>query len=458
VARPVAAVPGDTRSRLRERRAQLARVLRGFWLGDGIENASPCVRFAQSTEWAAYLVQEYGQKNSALAVDVLDAKSMFDWVFTLPANAVRALLNGLVLADGSSKHGVDGQAMGDRVVYTSSPSFRDQVLVAGTLAGFATSFSAQNLAGKDNSSGANWAVTLATEAATEPIIVVRSGHETANRGVVDARRETTRTWCFDMGNRTLVTRRAMFVTRPDYVKLQELMLADADPAQVAKLEAAARDAIARAAALAEAEIEQLLAGKAAAACGEYVTLKASRGVVIGNCSFNACTKALGKDNFTQIPNGVNGIEDRMAVVWNNGVKKGVLTPQQFVAVTSSNAAKLFNLYPRKGRIAVGCDADLVVWDGDKTRVVSAKTHHHACDFNIFEGMELAGVALYTISRGNVVYENGVLHTTPGAGRYIPRPLFGEAFAGIAASDEARDERKRKVEREPYTGPVEQPKK
>jgi dihydropyrimidinase len=176
-----------------------------------------------------------------------------------------------------------------------------------------------------------------------------------------------------------------------------------------------------------------------------------------NCAFNACTKALGKDNFTQIPNGVNGIEDRMAIVWTNGVKKGVLTPQQFVAATSANAAKLFNLYPRKGRIAVGSDADLVVWDGDATRVVSAKTHHHKVDFNIFEGMTVSGIALYTVSRGNVVWENGTLKTTPGAGRYIPRPCFGEAFAGIEASDEARDERKRKVEREPYTGPVFDPK-
>lgn len=176
-----------------------------------------------------------------------------------------------------------------------------------------------------------------------------------------------------------------------------------------------------------------------------------------NCSFNACTKALGKDNFTQIPNGVNGIEDRMAIVWTNGVKKGVLTPQQFVAATSANAAKLFNLYPRKGRIAVGSDADLVVWDGDATRVVSAKTHHHKVDFNIFEGMTVSGIALYTVSRGNVVWENGTLKTTPGAGRYVPRPCFGEAFAGIEASDEARDERKRKVEREPYTGPVFDPK-
>jgi dihydropyrimidinase len=146
----------------------------------------------------------------------------------------------------------------------------------------------------------------------------------------------------------------------------------------------------------------------------------------------------------------------MAIVWTKGVKTGVLTPQQFVAVTSSNCAKLFNLYPRKGRIAVGCDADLVVWDGDATRVISAKTHHHAVTTNIFEGMQVAGIALYTVSRGKVVWENGVLHTVRGAGRYIPRPCFGEAFAGIAASDEARDELKRKVERAPYDGPVEAP--
>lgn len=173
-----------------------------------------------------------------------------------------------------------------------------------------------------------------------------------------------------------------------------------------------------------------------------------------NCTFNSDQKAMGKDDFSKIPNGVNGIEDRMAIVWTKGVKTGILTPCEFVKVTSTNAAKIFNIYPRKGRIAVGSDADIVIWNGEAKRVISKDTHHHAVDFNIFEGMEVAGIAEYTISRGRVVWENGVLHTVKGSGKFVPNPPWSPmCFAGIDTRDEARDERKRKVEREPYTGPV-----
>lgn len=173
-----------------------------------------------------------------------------------------------------------------------------------------------------------------------------------------------------------------------------------------------------------------------------------------NCTFCTAQKARGKDNFAQIPNGVNGIEDRMSIVWTNGVKKGVLTPQQFVGATSANGARLFGCYPQKGRIQPGSDADIVIWDGDATRTISAKTHHHKVNVNIFEGKVVHGIADYTISRGKVVWENGELKTEAGAGKYVARKCFGEAFSAIDVSDEARDERKRKVEREPYDGPVE----
>lgn len=176
-----------------------------------------------------------------------------------------------------------------------------------------------------------------------------------------------------------------------------------------------------------------------------------------NCTFCADQKAMGKDDFTKIPNGVNGVEDRMSIVWHKGVATGKLTPSDFVRVTSSNAARVFNVYPRKGRIDIGCDADIVVWNPKGTRTISAQTHHHAVDFNIFEGMQVTGVADVTISRGRVVWENGVLSTQKGSGKFIPRPCFGFAFEGIDTRDEVRNELLRKVERKPYDGPVFQPK-
>ncbi|KJE88566.1 dihydropyrimidinase [Capsaspora owczarzaki ATCC 30864] len=171
-----------------------------------------------------------------------------------------------------------------------------------------------------------------------------------------------------------------------------------------------------------------------------------------NCTFNADQKALGKDDFRKIPNGVNGVEDRMSIIWEKGVHAGILSPSQFVAATSSNAARIFNMYPRKGRIEAGSDADLVVWDAEASRTISAKTHHHAVDFNIFEGMTVHGVPLVTISRGKVVYAHGKLMTVKGAGRFIPRGAYSDfVYEKIRVRDRAN--LPVGVKREPYSGPV-----
>ncbi|KAL7727600.1 hypothetical protein ACLKA6_014947 [Drosophila palustris] len=145
-----------------------------------------------------------------------------------------------------------------------------------------------------------------------------------------------------------------------------------------------------------------------------------------NCSFNKNQKEIGFNDFTKIPNGANGAEDRMSLVWEKGVHQGLLDPCRFVAVTSTNAAKIFNVYPQKGRIAVGSDADIVIWNPQATRTISKDTHHHASDYNIFEGMTVHGVPEFVLVRGRVCAENGIVRVAEGFGRFIPmsvRPPF-----------------------------------
>ncbi|WP_299007825.1 dihydropyrimidinase [uncultured Shewanella sp.] len=146
-----------------------------------------------------------------------------------------------------------------------------------------------------------------------------------------------------------------------------------------------------------------------------------------HCCFCADQKAMGKDDFSKIPNGTAGVEDRMTVLWDAGVNTGRLTMNEFVAATSTNAAKIFNIYPRKGTISVGSDADMVIWDPTGTRTISAKTHHQNIDFNIFEGRKVKGVASHTISQGQLVWVDGDLRAVRGAGRYIKRPAFHPMF-------------------------------
>jgi dihydropyrimidinase len=160
-------------------------------------------------------------------------------------------------------------------------------------------------------------------------------------------------------------------------------------------------------------------------------------VATDHCCFTLEQKKAGIDNFTMIPNGTGGIEDRMAVLWTAGVATGRLTINEFVAVTSSNAAKIYNIYPRKGAIEVGADADLVVWDPGASKTISAKTHHMSLDVNVFEGMGVTGLPAVTLSRGKVVWQAGQLKVERGAGRCGPRPTHAPAFGATEKLNQAR---------------------
>jgi dihydropyrimidinase len=131
-------------------------------------------------------------------------------------------------------------------------------------------------------------------------------------------------------------------------------------------------------------------------------------------------KELGKDDFTKIPNGGPGIEHRVSLVYSGGVHGGKFSPNRFVQLVSTAPAKLFGLYPRKGTVAVGSDADLIVFDADEEQTISVKTRHMRVDYSMFEGTRLKGVPKTVLSRGRVIVENGKFVGKVGAGEFLKR--------------------------------------
>jgi dihydropyrimidinase len=136
-------------------------------------------------------------------------------------------------------------------------------------------------------------------------------------------------------------------------------------------------------------------------------------------------KTIGKDDFSKIPNGGPGLENRLQMIHEFGVRGGRISLNRMVELLSTNPAKLFGLYPRKGTIAVGSDADIVVFDPEKRVTISASTHHSKSDYNLFEGTEVTGSPEVVVLRGNVLVENDELVASPGIGRFVKRARFGE---------------------------------
>jgi len=150
-----------------------------------------------------------------------------------------------------------------------------------------------------------------------------------------------------------------------------------------------------------------------------------------HCSFNfQGQKELGLGDFSKIPNGGPTIEDRFSILFSEGVWKGRITLNQFVDIVSTRSAKLFGLFPKKGTIAVGSDADLVIFDPNVQRTLSAETHHMNVDYNPFEGTAITGEPVSVLSRGTFVIRDKQFVGSAGSGQFLKRATYNHASLGI----------------------------
>jgi len=143
-------------------------------------------------------------------------------------------------------------------------------------------------------------------------------------------------------------------------------------------------------------------------------------VATDHCPFCMKQKEMGKNNFSKIPNGAPGVEHRMELMYSEGVEKGRISLNKFVDVTSTAAAKVFGLFPRKGTIAPGSDADIIIFDPNQNHTISAKTHHMNCDYSAYEGWKVKGKVRSTLLRGKVVVDEGKANIDAGYGQYLKR--------------------------------------
>lgn len=155
-------------------------------------------------------------------------------------------------------------------------------------------------------------------------------------------------------------------------------------------------------------------------------------VATDHCAFTTEQKRFGLNDFTKIPNGTGGLEDRMPMLWTQGVATGRLTPNEFVAITSTNIAKIMGMYPKKGAVMVGADADLVVLDPKAGKTISAATQQSAIDYNVFEGKTVTGLPRFTLTRGRVAVTEGKLDPREGWGEFVARQPRGEVNRALSA--------------------------